>query len=63
MVEDGGCSHETDFVKNLGDSILKGHLNCTTGSKVMTILLNGLILPICGASALEGLQSTWPPSS
>ena len=35
-----------------------------TGSRVTAILLNGWILPICGASAREGLLSTGPtPSS
>ena len=37
---------------------LEGHLNHITGSRVMAILLNGLILPIGGASAVEGLLST-----
>ena len=33
----------------------KGHQNCVSGSKDMAILLKGLILPIGGASAVEGL--------
>ena len=37
---------------------LKGHPNCITGSKVTTGLLNRWILPIGGASAVEGLRST-----
>ena len=36
---------------------LEGHLNCITGLIVMEIMLNVLILPIDGASAVEGLQS------
>ena len=32
-----------------------------SGSKVMAILLKGWILPIGGASALKGLQSTGLP--
>ena len=43
---------------------LEGHPNCNTGSRVMAILLNGWILPVGGASAVEGLLSTGPtPSS
>ena len=43
---------------------LEGHLNCITGSRVTAILLNGWILPIGGASAVEGLLLTGPtPSS
>ena len=33
--------------------------NCISGSKVTAILLKGWILSIGGASALEGLRSTW----
>ena len=40
---------------------LKGHPNPIAGSKVKPILLNGWILPIGGASAVEGLQSTGIP--
>ena len=43
---------------------LEGHLNCITRSRVTAILLNEMILPIVGASAMEGLLSTGPsPSS
>ena len=43
---------------------LEGHLNCITGSVVTAVLFNGWILPIGGASAVEGLLSTGPtPSS
>ena len=39
----------------------EGHQNCVTGSKVMAILLKVWILPIGGASAVEGLRSTGLP--
>jgi hypothetical protein len=39
----------------------KGHQNPINGSKVMAILLKGWILPIGGASPVEGLQSTGLP--
>ena len=43
---------------------LEGHLNCITASRVTVILLNWWILPIGGASAVEGLFLTGPtPSS
>ena len=35
----------------------KGHQNPIDGSKIMAILLKGWILPVGGASAVEGLQS------
>ena len=41
--------------------VIKGHRNCNTGSRVTAILLNGCILPIAGASAMEGLRSTGLP--
>ena len=40
---------------------LEGHSNCITGSRVTGILLNELILPIGGASSVEGLGSTGLP--
>ena len=40
---------------------LEGHLNPITGSRVTAVLLNGWILPIGGASAMEGLRSTGLP--
>ena len=39
----------------------KDHQNLINGSKVTTILLKGQILPIGGASAVEGLWSTGLP--
>ena len=52
MVEDGAFSHKIDYVAIIN---LKGHQNRITGSRVTVILLNGWILPINGASAVEGL--------
>ena len=46
MVEDGAFSHKIDYFTIVFIPNLEGHLNCTIGSKVMAILLNGWILPI-----------------
>ena len=49
-------SHKIDYVTIFNGILnLEGHPNCTTGLKEMAILLNGLILPIGGASAVKGL--------
>ena len=40
---------------------LEEHPNHITGSGAIAILLSGWILPICGALAVEGLQSTGLP--
>ena len=62
MVEGGAFSHKIDQVTIFLEILnLKGHLNPITGSRVTPILLNGWILPIGGASAVEGLQSTGLP--
>ena len=62
MVGDGAFSHKIDvfnlFLKILN---LEGHPNRITGSEVTAILLNRWILPIGGASAVEGLRSTGLP--
>ena len=60
MFEDGAFSHKIDYeILNL-----EGHPNCITGSRVMEIFLKLWILPIGGASAVEGMLSTGPtPSS
>ena len=50
MNEDGAFSHKID-----------GITNRITGSRVTAILLNGWILPIGGASLLEGLRSMGLP--
>ena len=65
MVGDGAFSHKincgTIFKEILN---LEGHLNRITFSRVTAIFLNGCILLIGGASAVEGLLSTGPtPSS
>jgi hypothetical protein len=39
----------------------EGHQNPINGSKVTAILLMGWILPVGGASAVEGLQSMGLP--
>ena len=54
MVEDGAFSHKIAIFWEILN--LEGHQYCITGSRVTTILLNGWILPICGASAVEGLR-------
>ena len=56
MVENGGfslCDYATILKEILNP---ERHSNHITGSKVKAILLNGLILPIDGASAVEGLR-------
>ena len=62
MVEDGAFSHKIDYVTIYKKILnLEGHTNRTTGSRVTAFLLNGWILPIVGASAVEGLRSTELP--
>ena len=57
MVEDGAFSHKIDYIAIFLEIFnLEGHLNNITGSRVTAILLNGLILPIGGASAVKGLR-------
>ena len=57
MVEDGAFSHKIDYVTIFWEILnLEGHPNCTTGSKVKAILLNGWILPIDGATSMKGLR-------
>ena len=65
MVEDGAFSQKINYVTNILEILnLEGHPNRSTGSRVTAILLNWWILPIGGASAVEGLLSTGPtPSS
>ena len=56
MVEDGAFSHKIGYVTIFKEILnLKGHPNRITGSKVMAIW-NGWILPIGGASAVNGLR-------
>ena len=62
MVEDSAFSHKIDCV-NFNKEILnlEGHLIYITGVRVTVILLNGWILPVGGASVVEGLRSTGLP--
>ena len=58
MVDDSAFSHKIDNItifKEIQNH--KGHPNRIAGSRVTAILLNGWILPIDGASAVEGLRS------
>ena len=56
MVDDGTFSHKIDDV-TIFEEIQnhEEHSNRIAGSRVTAILLNGWILPIGGASAVEGL--------
>ena len=57
MVEDRAFSHKIDHVTIFLEILNpEGHLNRITGSKVTAYLLNGLILPIGGASVGKGLR-------
>ena len=61
-VRDSSSSYIIDYIiviKNFLNP--KGHQNRTNGSKVTAILLKGWILPIGGASAVEGLRSKGLP--
>ena len=56
MVEDDAFSHKIDYVTIFLKILnLEEHLNHITESRHRAILLNGWILPIGGASAVEGL--------
>ena len=55
-VRDRASSYKIDYVIVIKSFLNpKGHQNPISGSKVMVILLKGLILPLGGASAMEGL--------
>ena len=57
MVEDGAFRHKIDYVTIFKEiQNVEGHPICLTGLKVKTILLNGWILPIGGASVEKGLR-------
>ena len=61
-VRDSSSSYKIDYViviKNFLNP--EGHQNPISGSIVTAILLKGWILPIGGASAVEGLRSTGLP--
>ena len=50
-VGDGAFSNKIDYITIFKEILLlEGHPNHIVGSKVTTILLNGWILPIVGAS-------------
>ena len=51
-VKIGASSHKTNYIGIVSEILnLKGHLNCSIGSKVTTILLNGWILPTGGVAS------------
>ena len=61
-MRDSAFSHKIYYIKKFEEiQNLEGHPNCITSSRVTAILLNGWILPIGGASAVEGLLSTELP--
>ena len=63
-VRDGSSSCKIDYVIVIENCLNpEGHQNPINGSRFTAILLKGWILPIGGASAVEGLRSTGLPSS
>ena len=57
-VRDRSSSYKIDYVIVMKTFLNpEGHQNRITGTKVTAILLKGWILPIGGASAVEGLRS------
>ena len=51
-VSDGAFSNKINYVTIFMEILNpKGYPNCSTGLKVTAILLNGLVLPIGGASS------------
>ena len=65
MIENSALSHNIDYITIFLEILnLEGHQNPITGLRVTAILVNAWILPIGGASVVEGLLSTGPtPSS
>ena len=62
MVRDSSSSYKIDYFIVINNFLnLKGHQNPIIGSKVTAVLLKGWVLPIGGASAVEGLRSTGLP--
>ena len=61
-VRNSSSSYKVDYVKVI-KTILnpEGHQNLISGSKATAISLKGCILPIGGASSVEGLRSTGIP--
>ena len=61
-VKDSFFSYKKDYVIVIKKFLNpKGHQSSINGSTVTVISLKGWILPIGGASAVEGLQSTGLP--
>ena len=61
-VRDSSSSYKMDYVIVIKTFLNpKGHQNRNSGSKVTAILMKGRILPIGGASLIEGLRSTGLP--
>ena len=61
-VRDSSSSYKIDYVIVIKTFLNpEGHQNRISSSTVMAILLKGLILPIGGASLVEGLRSTGLP--
>ena len=61
-VRGSSSSYEIDYVIVMKTFLNpKEHQNRISGSKFTAILLKGRILPIGGASAVEGLRSTGLP--
>ena len=61
-VKDSSSSYKIDYVIVIKNFLYpEGHKNPISDSKVTAILLKGWILPIGGASAVEGLRSTGLP--
>ena len=62
IVEDVPFSHKIDYIPFVLEIFnLEGNSNSITGLRVTLILLNGMILPISGALAVEGVLSTGLP--
>ena len=61
-VRDRASSYKIEYVIVIKTFLNpEGHQNRISGSKVTAILLKGRILPIGGASSVEGLRSTGLP--
>ena len=61
-VRDSSSRYKLDYVIVIKTFLNpEGHQNRISGSKVKAILLKGWILPIGGASSVEGLRSTELP--
>ena len=57
MFEDGAFSHKIDYITIFKENLNpERYPNRITSSQVTAILMNGLILPIGGASAGKGLR-------